>query len=111
MIVLFWNVRHGLKDVFEIFKGFESVFLRRLNEGVDCRASFCSFWSTAEEPVLSAYDKGLYTAFRPVIGEFKSPIKIEGLKVGSLSQRVVQGFTKCGFRQCTGRGRPCKECL
>ena len=103
MIVLFRNVRHGLKDVFEIFKGFEPVFLRRLNKGVDYRAGFCPFWSTAEEPVLSAYDKGFYAAFCPVVRKFKAAVEMEGLKVGSLSQRIVQGFAKCRFRQRTGR--------
>ena len=35
MIIFFGNAGHGLKYVFEIFKGPEPVFFCRLNYGVD----------------------------------------------------------------------------
>lgn len=90
-------------------KGLESVFFCRLYYGSRLLNLVSLISESRRRAGFSVDYKGFLCCFRPIVENFKSAVKVDGLKLPPLLQCLVQCFAKCRFRHDTNCGLLCKE--
>ena len=88
-----------LKELGDVDKGVQAIFLGGLHVAVEDRAGLGSPGRVREEPVLSADDKWLDRTFRPVVVDLQAAVEQIALQLVPLVQAIGHRFAKGAFRQ------------
>ena len=87
------HVRRVVQEPNQIAVGIQVILLCGLNQAVDHSAGLSAGRGVGKEPVLPAYDKGLYAALGTVVGELQPAVLQIAHQVGPLLPQICLLYT------------------